>query len=67
MCNLYSMTTNQEAARRLFRVKYDRAGPVGDALIFLCRPRQASPNVFRLRSDPRAKERHGQGSAAGPA
>jgi putative SOS response-associated peptidase YedK len=26
MCNLYSMTTNQQAIRNLFKVKYDRAG-----------------------------------------
>ncbi len=26
MCNLYSIITNQEAMRRLFRVKHDRAG-----------------------------------------
>ena len=26
MCNLYSIITNQEAMRRLFRVNYDRVG-----------------------------------------
>ena len=26
MCNLYSMTTNQEAIRRLFRVDVDHTG-----------------------------------------
>jgi putative SOS response-associated peptidase YedK len=26
VCNLYSIITNQEAMRRLFRVKHDRAG-----------------------------------------
>ncbi len=26
MCNLYSIITNREAMRRLFRVKHDRTG-----------------------------------------
>lgn len=37
MCNLYSMVTNQQAIRALFRVKYDRAGnlpPLPGALVY---------------------------------
>ena len=48
MCNLYSMTTNQEAIRRLFRVERDRAGNLPELPgIF---PDQEAP-VIRLDGD----------------
>ena len=54
MCNLYSIITNQEAMRRMFRVKHDRAGNLPSLPgIF---PDQLAPVVRMNRDGERAME-----------
>lgn len=49
MCNLYSITTNQEAIRRLFKITHDSTGnmPLFPSIF----PDKFAPTVRRFNSD----------------